>query len=187
VDGAQTPHPAHFTESVVALWKDPAPRKDVLAALPFDGGPRPAELPPDLVTTRESPRYATARDVVESVIGSDLAIEGKILGRGHVRIAGRFTGDVAVDGNLTIDAGARLVGSVRATMVALAGELEGNIVDAARVELQPSAVLVGDLRAGTLTVAAGSRMRGHVEFGWADEAPHPATNGSAPREADALP
>jgi hypothetical protein len=30
-------------------------------------------------------------------------------------------------------------------------------------------VLNGDLKAGTLTVASGSRMRGRVEFGWGDE------------------
>jgi hypothetical protein len=30
-------------------------------------------------------------------------------------------------------------------------------------------VLNGDLKAGTLTVASGSRMRGRVEFGWGDD------------------
>jgi len=30
-------------------------------------------------------------------------------------------------------------------------------------------VLIGDLKAGSLTVAAGSRMRGQVEFGWEDK------------------
>jgi hypothetical protein len=31
--------------------------------------------------------------------------------------------------------------------------------------------LNGDLKAGLLTVAAGSRMRGRAEFGWNDEHP----------------
>jgi cytoskeletal protein CcmA (bactofilin family) len=100
------------------------------------------------------------------VIAADLAIEGKIEGAGHVRIAGRFKGDVHVQGNLTIEQGAKLVGSVRANTVIIAGELEGNIDAAARVELLETGVLSGDLKAGSLTVAAGSRMRGQVEFGW---------------------
>jgi cytoskeletal protein CcmA (bactofilin family) len=29
-------------------------------------------------------------------------------------------------------------------------------------------VIVGDVKADTITVASGSRMRGHVEFGWGD-------------------
>lgn len=102
----------------------------------------------------------------ESVISSGLTIEGKIEGAGHVRIAGRFQGDVHVQGNLTIEAGAKLTGGVRANTVVIGGELEGNIESATRVELLESGILNGNLKAGSLTVAAGSKMRGQVEFGW---------------------
>ena len=87
----------------------------------------------------------------------------------HVRIAGRFKGDVQVDGNLTIDTGANLDGQVRAQTVTVGGELKGNIENAKRVELLEGGVIMGDVKAGSLTVAAGSRMRGQVEFGWEDE------------------
>lgn len=101
----------------------------------------------------------------ESLIASDLTIEGKIEGAGHIRIAGRFKGDVHVQGDLTIEVGAKLNGGVRARKVVIAGELEGNIESAQRVELLSSGVMVGDLKAETLTVAAGSRMKGQVDFG----------------------
>ena len=102
----------------------------------------------------------------ESVISSGLSIEGKIVGSGHVRVAGKFKGDVQVDGNLHIDAGARLEGQVRASEVIVSGELQGNIEGAKRVEVQQGGVITGDVKAGQLTVAAGARMRGAVEFGW---------------------
>jgi len=105
----------------------------------------------------------------ESVIASDITIEGKIIGSGHVRIAGRFKGDVQVDGNVTLDAGAHLEGQVKASVVVVGGELQGNIDNAKRVELLEGGVISGDVRAGSLTVAAGSRMRGQVEFGWEPE------------------
>jgi cytoskeletal protein CcmA (bactofilin family) len=108
-------------------------------------------------------------DVRESVIASDLIIEGKITGTGHVRIAGRFRGDVHVDGNVTLDHGSHLEGQVRASVVVVGGELIGNIDNAMRVELLESGVINGDVKAGSLTVAAGSRMRGKVEFGWESE------------------
>ncbi|HUN27789.1 MAG TPA: polymer-forming cytoskeletal protein [Steroidobacteraceae bacterium] len=107
----------------------------------------------------------------ESFIASDLTIEGKIEGTGHVRIAGSFKGDVHVQGNLTIEAGARLTGQVRANTVVVGGELHGNIDAAARVELLETGLVAGDVKAGSLTVAAGSRMRGQVEFGWEEKAP----------------
>ena len=104
----------------------------------------------------------------ESLIAPDIAIEGKIEGSGHVRIAGRFKGDVDVRGDLTIEHGAHVTGSVRADKVVISGELVGNIEAASHVELMQSGSLTGDLKAASLTVAAGSRMRGQADFGWDD-------------------
>lgn len=137
--------------------------------------PTPArEAPPvvDYATVPNPPRAAERverAETKESLIAADITIEGKIEGSGHVRIAGKFKGDVNVQGDLTIEKDAKLNGGVRARKVTVAGELEGNIEAAAQVDLQHSGVLIGDLKAGTLTVAAGSRMRGHAEFGWEDK------------------
>jgi cytoskeletal protein CcmA (bactofilin family) len=54
-------------------------------------------------------------------------------------------------------------------IVVVGGELQGNIESAKRVDVLEGGVIVGDVKAGSITVAAGSRMRGHVEFGWEDE------------------
>lgn len=159
----------------MAIWKDqPAPKKDealAVANAPITRDtdariePAPRAAPPPVLASSREPR--------ESLIAAEITIEGKIEGSGHVRIAGRFKGDVQVQGNLSIENGAKLTGGVRASTVVIGGELEGNISDATRVELLDSGVLNGDLKAGSLTVAAGSRMRGKVEFGW-DEAGAPA-------------
>lgn len=113
-----------------------------------------------------TPARTPARETKESVIAADLSIEGRIQGAGHVRIAGRFTGDIAVEGDLTIEPGARVNGGVRARRVSIAGELEGNVESAQRVEIVESGSMVGDVNAGVVTVAPGARMRGRVEFGW---------------------
>jgi cytoskeletal protein CcmA (bactofilin family) len=125
--------------------------------------PEPASA---VETTRRSVPRASGS---ESVIAADLTIEGKISGAGDVRIAGRFKGDVHVDGNFRIDAGARLEGQVRAAVVVVGGELLGNIDAAKQVDVLSTGVIVGDVKAASITVAAGSRMRGHVEFGWDDK------------------
>jgi cytoskeletal protein CcmA (bactofilin family) len=112
---------------------------------------------------------AHRHDTKESYMSAELTIEGKIVGSGHIRIAGKFKGDVHVDGNVALDAGARLEGQVKASVVSVAGELIGNIENARRVELLETGVINGDVKAGSLTVAAGSRMRGQVEFGYETE------------------
>ena len=160
----------------MAIWKDnTAPRLSLT--------PTPAPEP------RETPRYDPPRNPSshrappprrrwrapnprgprkESLIASDITIEGKIEGGGSVRIAGKFKGDVSVQGDLTIEAGAKLTGGVRANKVTIAGELEGNVEQASHVDLLQSGVVIGDLKTGSLTVAAGARMRGQAEFGWDD-------------------
>ena len=114
-----------------------------------------------MVGTANAPRK-------ESLIAADLTIEGKIEGGGSVRIAGKFKGDVNVQGDLTIEAGAKLIGSVRADKVVISGELEGNVLGASSIDLQQTGVVVGDLKARALAVAAGATMRGKAEFGGAD-------------------
>ena len=116
-------------------------------------------------------RTADRAEGKESVIGSGLTIQGKIEGAGSIRIAGKFQGDVHVQGNVTIETDAKITGGVRANTVVIGGELEGNIESASKVELLSGGVLNGNLKAGSLTVAAGSRMRGQVEFGWDERTP----------------
>lgn len=125
----------------------------------------PAAVAPAAVAAPAAPQAARAA-LKESVLSAELTIEGKIEGAGHVRIAGRFKGDVHVQGNVTIEQGAVVTGEVKADVVIIAGQLDGNVDATTRVELLSSGLLNGDLKAGSLTVAAGSRMRGRAEFGW---------------------
>lgn len=137
---------------------------------PFRETPANTEASP----AQNVPRRVEQPMAKESLIAADVTIEGKIEGSGHVRIAGKFKGDVNVQGNLTIEQGAKLTGSVRANKVIIAGDVEGNIESAQQVELLASGSLTGDLKAGSLTVAAGARMRGQADFGWEDKAKSPS-------------
>ncbi len=157
-----------FTNTPNAAKKDTPSFADTPAATPIRETPAVADFTP----TQATPPRAVASsqpEAKESLIAADLTIEGKIEGSGHVRIAGKFKGDVNVQGNLRIENGAKLNGGVKAKQVVVAGELEGNIDSAAKVELLDSAVLVGDVKTGTLIVNAGSKIRGHVECGWDDK------------------
>jgi len=152
----------------MAIWKDPTPAAKAAEPSRFDP-PAAAPNNPPQAAALPTPIRAVENPARESVIAADIAIEGKIEGAGHVRIAGKFKGDVKVQGNLTIEQGAKVAGGVSAHKVTLAGELDGNIDAAQQVELQQTGVINGDLKAGSLTVAAGSRIRGHIECGWSDK------------------
>jgi cytoskeletal protein CcmA (bactofilin family) len=159
----------------MSLWKEntmakpsPEPARppsfDVKEPLRVEPPPKPEPPRVAPVATMTTPTVSRK----ESLIAADLTIEGKIEGGGSVRIAGNFKGDVNVQGDLTIESGAKLTGSVRADKVVIAGELEGNVVGASSIDLQQTGVVVGDLKARSLAVAAGATMRGKAEFGGED-------------------
>jgi cytoskeletal protein CcmA (bactofilin family) len=163
----------------MALWKEtPTPATaGPVAAPPVPPPPAAERVEPRVANDpaiaaaprRPAPAPVPRAEPGESVIAANLSIEGKIEGTGNVRIAGRFKGDVRIDGNFNIEPGAHLTGQVLAGIVVVGGELQGNIESAKRVDVLEGGVIVGDVKAGSITVAAGSRMRGHVEFGWDDE------------------
>jgi len=156
----------------MALWDKPETGTSSTPAAP--GQPLASSLQSQDTTVKTAPKERT--DMKESLIASGLTIEGKIIGNGHVRVAGRFKGDIQVEGNLHIDSGARVEGQVKAGEVIVSGELQGNIESAKRVELQQGGTINGDVKAGSLTVAAGARMRGSVDFGFEEGA---KTSGSS--------
>ena len=132
----------------MAIWKENTPSKSSPSpeAAQFDPTPvrdiSPATPAPTPVPAPSStPQRAGDTQLKESLIAADL----------------------------TIETGAKLTGGVRAQKVIVAGELGGNIESAQKIEVLESGALIGDVKAGSLTVAAGSRMRGQVEFGWGDK------------------
>ncbi|MCP5360978.1 MAG: polymer-forming cytoskeletal protein [Steroidobacteraceae bacterium] len=154
----------------MAIWKE---QSTAPAATPERITPATASASA-VEPSSPAPAPAAARAAVraverESVIAPELTIEGKIEGSGNVRIAGKFKGDVNINGNLTIETNASLTGQVTAKAITIAGELNGNVLGADKVDLLESGVVNGDIKAGMLTVAAGSRMRGQLDFGWKDK------------------
>jgi len=151
----------------MALWNQSTPeetsekpaaeRPPVMPAAPVQSAPILQPKPSMASVVRE-------RD--ETIFGSGVTIEGKIEGDANVRIAGKFKGDIQIKGDLNIEKGAHLAAKIHAGNVTIGGELEGNVASTGQVKLLESGQLIGDLKANTLTVAAGSRMRGQVEFGW---------------------
>ena len=170
----------------MALWKETAQNEqrtmpNEQRAMPSEPSEKaekaePAPAPVNPIPPRKE---SLPRDRHESVLGSGVSIEGKMEGNGDVRIAGKFKGDIHIKGNLNIQKGAHLTVKINAEAVTIEGEVEGTVVASGQVTLSESAQVVGDLKAKTLTVSAGSRMRGNVEFGWNDSEAAKFANGRA--------
>jgi cytoskeletal protein CcmA (bactofilin family) len=156
----------------MALWNQTTPEEN---------NEKPRVEPPPLTPVITAPvvKESAPKDRRESVFGADVSIEGRIEGDADVRIAGKFKGDIQIKGDLSIEKGAQLKAKINAATVTIGGAVEGNVVASAQVKLLESAQLIGDLKATTLIVAAGSKMRGHMEFGWSESETAKFSNGRA--------
>jgi cytoskeletal protein CcmA (bactofilin family) len=144
--------------------KDEPPMKPAKAIEP--SVPR-APLPLPDAPRMEGPQMPmTSVNNAESILAAGLTIEGKIEGSGNFRVVGRFKGTVKVNGELTIEPGAFIEGEIRAESVLVAGDVRGQIAAASRVEFKDSGSLIGDVKANSVVVSAGSKVRGKMEFGW---------------------
>src|SRR3984893_2351134 len=136
----------------MALWNEkPTPATAGTVATPW--APPPERTPPErhvsdpaLAVSPRRPTPKTSSEGGESVIAANLTIEGKIEGSGKVSMAGRFNGDVRIDGNFSIEPGAHLTGQVLAGIVVVGGELQGNIESAKRVDVLAGGGMVGDVK-----------------------------------------
>jgi cytoskeletal protein CcmA (bactofilin family) len=162
----------------MALWNQPTPE---------ESNEKPRVEPPPLTpaaptptpTSTSSLKESAPRDRRETVFGAGVSIEGRIEGDADVRIGGKFKGDIQIKGDLSIEKGAQIKAKINAATVTIGGAVEGNVVASAQVKLLESAQLIGDLKATTLIVAAGSKMRGHMEFGWSESETAKFSNGRA--------
>jgi cytoskeletal protein CcmA (bactofilin family) len=116
-------------------------------------------------------RRDESSEISESLIAPGLTIEGRIEGAGNLRVAGHLKGEVCVGGDLTVEPGAHIRGEIWAVNVVVKGTVKGNIHALSRVKLLESALLIGDVKASSLTIAAGSSIRGKIKIGSDQEEP----------------
>jgi cytoskeletal protein CcmA (bactofilin family) len=134
----------------MALWKETVKEPSTPAGDAMNTNPEPSVRPVDRPASAptslpDAGRRAATGPAKESLIAADVTIEGKIEGAGHVRIAGRFKGDVNVEGNVTIEQGAHVTGQIAAATIIVSGEVQGNISASSRVELLETGVINGDV------------------------------------------
>ena len=82
-----------------------------------------------------------------SVIGRSTRIHGRVTGVGDVEVQGFVEGEVAVSGDVTVDAHGMVGAGVRGRRLVVRGAVKGDLVGEEAVLLEEGARVVGDIRA----------------------------------------
>ncbi|HEY4014227.1 MAG TPA: polymer-forming cytoskeletal protein [Polyangiaceae bacterium] len=100
-----------------------------------------------------------------SVIGRATRVHGRVTGGGDLEVDGFVDGEVAVEGDVTVDAHGMVGAGVRGRRVVVRGAVKGDLVGEEAVLLEEGARVVGDVRAPRVAIASGALVRGFVETG----------------------
>jgi cytoskeletal protein CcmA (bactofilin family) len=96
-------------------------------------------------------------------VAASTTIVGKITGKGAYVFCGAVEGDCDIEGPLTLAAGGRWRGTVKATDIVVAGVVEGDVVAQQRVEILGTARITGSLAGNSIAVAEGAIIAGEIK------------------------
>lgn len=96
-------------------------------------------------------------------IGADTEITGAIKGKGPYIFCGTVEGDCSIEGPVTLAAGGIWRGTMRGEDLIIAGEVEGDVIAAQRVEVSGTAKIAGSLSGHSIAVAEGAIIEGEIK------------------------
>jgi cytoskeletal protein CcmA (bactofilin family) len=98
-----------------------------------------------------------------TIIGRGANVVGRVSGAIDLEIHGRVEGDVAVDGDVTVEAQGLVSANVAGRRVIIRGAVKGDVSGEDAVRLEEGARVVGDIHAPRIAITRGALVRGHVQ------------------------
>jgi cytoskeletal protein CcmA (bactofilin family) len=96
-------------------------------------------------------------------VAASTTIVGTVTGKGAYVFCGSVEGDCDIDGPLTLAAGGRWRGILKATDIVVAGVVEGDVIARQRVEILGTARVTGSLAGNSIAVAEGAVIEGEIK------------------------
>ena len=106
----------------------------------------------------------TTDENVDSLIGENIKIIGKIEGNGNLRIDGMVDGDIDYNGNIVIGETGKVNGDISAGEISLAGTIEGNISSSSKMVILPTGKLIGNIQVPSFIIHENAIFEGNCKM-----------------------
>jgi cytoskeletal protein CcmA (bactofilin family) len=106
-----------------------------------------------------------------TVIGRTARVHGRVTGAADIEVQGFVEGDIAVGGDVTIDASGIVGANVHGRRLVVRGAVRGDLLGQEAILLEEGARVLGDVRAPRVAIAPGALVRGYVQTGEGNAAP----------------
>ncbi|TRZ99119.1 MAG: polymer-forming cytoskeletal protein [Deltaproteobacteria bacterium] len=100
---------------------------------------------------------------LETIVGNDTRIAGKVSVKGTVRVDGIVEGDVQADWVVVGETG-KILGNIRTRGMVVGGSVEGNIEATETVELREKSTMVGEIDTPKLGISEGAIFDGRARM-----------------------
>lgn len=100
----------------------------------------------------------------DTIIGSNITIDGDISGNEAVTVLGVVRGSISTKDQVVVPAGGRVEADVTSQAVEVAGVIEGNVTATDKVEIKAGGRLVGDIKAPRIMIADGAAFKGNINM-----------------------
>ncbi len=102
---------------------------------------------------------------MDTVLGGQSELEGKLVSKASLRIDGRFKGDIEAKETVIIGKTGFVDGNIKANKVIIIGEVVGNIICRDSLEILSTGKFKGDLKlGGRISVEEGGVLLGKTEI-----------------------
>ena len=96
----------------------------------------------------------------DTLVSENTEVKGDITSKGVIRIDGKVTGSINVQGDLFIGGTALIKGDITASNIHIAGNVEGNIFSSGVLKLLVTSKLTGDIQVKSFVCEEGSLFEG---------------------------
>lgn len=107
---------------------------------------------------KKQTEYVNAK--VNSIIGTDMVLDGNITAKESIRIEGAVKGDVSSEGTLIISPTGKITGNIKGSNIMVGGTIEGDMTSEGRIEVAASGRVIGNIRTKSLVIDENAVFQG---------------------------
>ena len=100
-----------------------------------------------------------------TLLGSNLSVNGTVLGEDDVQLLGVHVGDFDLRGNLNVHQSAKIVGNVKASTISVGGTVKGNVSATKMMNIFQTADIKGDINTPVISIQEGAQFNGRINMG----------------------
>ncbi len=105
-----------------------------------------------------------AGNKIDTLIGKETTVSGKLETKGIIRIEGNFDGEIHTNSDIFVGDGATIKANVKCANLTLGGKLKGKVEAENKFALRATGVLLGDVTAALFAVEEGAFFNGNFQM-----------------------